>query len=118
MREVTGRRTSGNRLVLGFNGGCSACSGLARRVEEQLAGKLEVLSLREPPVEEWRKKTLGEDAHLVPTLSEVREPGVVRAWIGWRLAANLGRLLGPVDTWRVMQALGEFGGASGGASEG
>ncbi len=26
--------------------------------------------------------------------------------------------MGPADTWRVMQALGEFGGVSGGASEG
>ena len=85
-------------MVLGFDGGCSACSGLARRVEEQLAGKLEVLSLREPPVEEWRNKTLDEDAPLVPTLFEIREPGVVRAWTGFRLAANLGRLLGPIDT--------------------
>lgn len=118
MPEVMGRQTSANRLVLGFDGGCSACSGLARRIEEQLAGKLEVLSLREPRLEEWRKKTLGEDAPLVPTLFEVRESGVVRAWTGWRLGANLGRFLGPADTWRVMQALGEFGGDSGGASEG
>jgi hypothetical protein len=118
MPELKGRRTPGNRLVLGFDGGCSACSGLAKRIEEQLAGKLEVLSLREPRVAEWRKKTLGENTPLVPTLLEVRESGVVRAWTGWRLGANLGRFLGPADTWRVMQALGEFGGASGGASEG
>ena len=117
MPEVTGRRTTGARLVLGFDGGCSACSGLAQRIEDRLAGKLEVLSLREPRVEEWRKKTLGEDAPLVPTLFEVKESGVVRGWTGWRLGANLGRFLGPADTWRVMQALGEFGGASGGVSE-
>ena len=117
MPEVTGRQTPGSRLVLGFDSGCSACSGLARRIEKQLAGKLEVLSLRETRVEEWRKKTLGEDAPLVPTLFEVRESGVVRAWTGWRMGANLGRFLGPADTWRVMQALDEFGGASEGASE-
>lgn len=82
MPEVTGRRTTGARLVLDFDCGCSACNGLARRIEERLAGKLEVLSLREPRVEEWRKKTLGEDAPLTPTLFEVRESGVVRAWTG------------------------------------
>jgi hypothetical protein len=47
----------------------------------------------------------------------VQESGVVRAWTGLRLGANLGRFLSPADTWRVMQALGEFGGDSGGASE-
>ena len=110
---------SARRLVLGFDGGCSACGELARRIEERLAGRLEVLNLREPRVEEWRRKALGEDAPLAPTLFEVRGGGdhqeVVRAWTGWRLGASLGRFLGPADTWRVLQALDEVGGASEGA---
>lgn len=118
MPELKGRQAPGKRLVLGFDGGCSACSELARRIEERLAGKIEVLSLHEPRVEEWREKTLGEDAPLVPTLFEVRGQEVVRAWTGWRLGANLGRFLGPADTWRVMQALDEFGGASEAGLEG
>ncbi len=116
MPELKGRQAPGKRLVLGFDGGCSACSELARRIGERLAGKIEVLSLHEPRVEEWREKTLGEDAPLVPTLFEVRGQEVVRAWTGWRLGANLGRFLGPADTWRVMQALDEVGGASEGAT--
>ena len=116
MPKLTGRQTPGKRLVLSFDGGCSACSELARRIGERLAGRLEILSLREPQVEEWRKKTLGEDAPLVPTLFEVRGSEAVQAWTGWRLGANLSRFLGPVDTWRVMQTLGEVGGASEGTS--
>ncbi len=108
MPKLTGKETPGKRLVLGFDGGCSACSELARRIEERLAGKLEVLSLREPEVEEWRKKALGEDAPLVPTLFEIRGPEV-RAWTRWRLGARLGRFLGPVAAWRVVQALDEVG---------
>src|SRR4051794_2335204 len=108
MPELTSKAPPGKRLVLGFDGGCYACDELARRIEAQLAGKLEVLSLHEPQVEEWRKHTLGEDTPLVPTLFEIRETEV-RAWTGWRLGANLSRFLGPIATWRVMQALEEVG---------
>lgn len=113
MRNLTGKHPSGKRLVLGYDGGCSACEELARRIEEQLTGRLEVRNLCDPRVEEWRKKTLGENAPLAPTLFEVRKnrdrEEAIQAWTGWRLAANLGRYLGPADTWRVMQALGEVG---------
>jgi len=62
MPEITSKQTSGKRLVLGFDGGCSACGELARRIEERLSGRLEVLSLHDPRVEEWRKRALGEGA--------------------------------------------------------
>ncbi len=71
MPKLTDREASGKRLVLGFDGGCSACGELARRIEERLAGRLEVLNFHEPSVEEWRQRALGEDAPLVPTLFEV-----------------------------------------------
>lgn len=73
MRNLTGKQPSGKRLVLGYDGRCSACGELARRIEEQLAGRLEVRNLRDPLVKEWRKKTLGEGAPLAPTLFEVRK---------------------------------------------
>lgn len=114
MPKLTDREASGKRLVLGFDGGCSACGELARRIEERLAGRLEVCNLREPLIQEWCKKALGEDLPLTPTLFEVRGQEVVRAWTGWRLGANLGRFLGPADTWRVMQALGEVEGYTAG----
>lgn len=99
-------RLDGRRLVLGFDGGCMTCSSLAKRIEEQVGGKLEVLSLRDHRVEQWRRTALGEDAPWAPTLVEVK--GLrVRAWTGWQMAVQIGRFLGPVATWRVMQALGE-----------
>jgi murein DD-endopeptidase MepM/ murein hydrolase activator NlpD len=113
MPEMTGKQTSGKRLVLGFDGGCSACGERARRIEARLTGRLEVLSLHDPRVEEWRKRALGDDAPLVPTLFEVSGPEAVRAWTGWRLGASLSRFLGPIDAWRVMQELGEVPEAEG-----
>lgn len=96
----------GRRLVLGFDGGCMTCSALAERIKEQADGKLEVLSLRDPQVTGWRRRAFGKDALWVPTLIEVK--GLkVNAWTGWRLGVQLSRFLGPVATWRVMQALGE-----------
>lgn len=111
MQKPTRKQASDTRLVLGYDGGCSACGELARRIADQLSGRLEVRNLLDPRVEEWRKKTLGANTPLTPTLFEVRkgrdQQEVVRAWTGWRLGANLGRFLGPANTWRVMQALGE-----------
>lgn len=101
-------RLDESRLVLGFDSGCMICSGLALRIEEQVGEKLEVMSLRDHRVEQWRKIALGEDAPWAPTLIEVK--GLkVRAWTGWQMAVQLGRFLGPVATWRIMQALGEVG---------
>lgn len=96
----------GRRLVLGFDGGCFTCADLAKSIEERLDGKLEVRNLRDPQVREWCRRALGNDAPWAPTLLEIEE-GEIRAWTGWKLAANLSRSVGPVATWRVMQELGE-----------
>lgn len=102
-KEVEGA----GRLVLGFDAGCIACTDLARRIKEQVDHKLEIRSLRDPQIQQWRESTLGKDAPWAPTLFEV-EGTKVRAWTGWRMGVQLGRFLGPVATWRVMQALGEL----------
>lgn len=108
MSERVGKGVSDTRkLVLGFDAGCLTCSGLARRIGERVGDKLEVRSLRDPQVEKWRKEALGEGAPWAPTLFEVRGARV-EAWTGWRMGVNLGRLLGPVATWRIMQVLGEI----------
>lgn len=104
-REAHGAR----RLVLGFDGGCTACSDLARRIEERVGDKLEVRSLHHPQVEHWRGQALGENAPWVPTLFEVGGTRGVRAWTGPRMAVRLAHALGPVSTWRIMQALGDVG---------
>jgi len=104
-REDHGAR----RLVLGFDAGCAACSHLARSIGERVGDKLEVRSLHHPQVEHWREHALGEDAPWAPTLFEVGGVHEVKAWTGPRMAVRLARALGPVSTWRVMQALGETG---------
>ena len=94
MPNPTSGEPSGRRLVLGFDGGCGACGELARRIEEGVGGRLEVISLDDPRVEKWRGKALGEDAPWVPTLFEI-DGDQVRAWTGKRMGLKLGRLLGP-----------------------
>jgi hypothetical protein len=94
------------RLVLGFDAGCMTCSELARRIEERVGNKIEVLSLNDPFMTRWREQALGKDAPWVPTLVEV-EADAIRAWTGVRMGARLSRALGPLATWRVMQVLGE-----------
>jgi hypothetical protein len=94
------------RLVLGFDAGCMTCSELARRIEERVGNKLEILSLNDPFMARWREQALGKDAPWVPTLVEV-EGDAIRAWTGVRMGARLSRALGPLATWRVMQVLGE-----------
>ncbi|QYJ16271.1 hypothetical protein Rxycam_02104 [Rubrobacter xylanophilus DSM 9941] len=98
----------GRRLVLGYDGGCGACSALVQRIEEAVGDKLEVRSLHEPQVEHWREQALGSDAPWAPTLIEV-SGDKARAWTGVWMGPALARRLGPAATWRVMQALGEAG---------
>lgn len=98
-------------LVLGFDGGCFACSDIAARIRGQVGDRLVVRSLKDPELQRWRLEALGEDALWAPTLFEIKE-GRVRAWTGWEMAMRLGRLLGPVASWRVLQVLGEVGSLS------
>lgn len=95
------------RLVLGFDGGCVTCSQLAERIEEATGEKLEMMSLSDPRMSEWRRRVLGEDAPWAPTLVELGG-GEVRAWTGMRMGARLTRRLGPAATWRVARVLGEM----------
>jgi hypothetical protein len=106
MDQTEGQR-SGRRLVLGFDAGCLTCSELAKRIEERVGNKIEILSLNDPLMEHWRKEVFGEAAPWAPTLVDVDGVREVRAWTGARMAIHLGRALGPLATWRVMQVLGE-----------
>lgn len=96
------------KLILGFDGGCMTCSDLAKRIEEKVGDKLEIRSLHDPQMENWREQTLGEDAPWAPTLVEVGGVRGAQAWTGAGMAVRLGRALGLVSTWRVLQALGEL----------
>lgn len=108
LKRVDKESPNATRLVLGFDGGCLSCSMLAEHIKEQVGDKLEIKSLRDPQVQGWRKETLGEDAPWAPTLVEVHGEEASRAWTGLRMGAALTRRLGPADTWRVMQAIGEM----------
>ena len=73
------------RLVLGYDGGCCTCSGMAERIKERVGDKLEVMSLRNPQVQEWREKALGKmllglqpsSRLMVPRFG----PGQVGGWV-------------------------------------
>jgi hypothetical protein len=107
MGRLFGRSSEDARLVLGFDAGCMTCSELAKSIEDAVGERLEVRSLHDPQVHRWREEALGEDALWAPTLIEVRGEEV-RAWTGMRMGVRLSRALGPKDTWRVMQVLGEM----------
>lgn len=101
----------GRRLVLGFDAGCTTCGDVARRIEAEVGEKLEVRPLHDPQMAHWREEALGEDAPWAPTLVEVKG-GEVRAWTGVGMGVRMGRALGPLTTWRLMQVLGEVAGTS------
>ncbi len=96
------------KLVLGFDAGCVTCAEMAKHVEEKVGDKIEIQNLNDPQLLEWRKEALGEGAPWAPTLFEIKEDKV-RAWTGKKMGLQLTHFLGPIATWRVMQALGEAG---------
>ena len=105
--EGTNNQTSGaRRLVLGFDAGCTTCSGLAKKIRDAVGDRLEIRSLNDPMMQHWRNEVFGDDAPWAPTLVEV-SGGPVRAWTGRRMSLVLARKLGIFATWRVTQILGE-----------
>jgi hypothetical protein len=104
VEETNIRVGDGRRLVLGFDAGCTTCSGLAKRIEEIVGDKLEVRNLREPQVEHWREQALGVDAPWAPTLIEIDGKGV-SAWTGARMGVKLAKVLGLILTLRLMQIM-------------
>jgi hypothetical protein len=108
---IGGDLASARELILGFDAGCSTCSGIATRIEERVGDKLVIRNLRDPELMQWRREALGESAPWAPTLFQV-EGDKVQAWVGMKMGLALSRRLGPKDTWRVMQVLGEMGEAA------
>jgi hypothetical protein len=109
--EETKTQPGGRRLVLGFDAGCTTCSGLAEQIEAQVGGGLEVRSLRDPQMEHWRQQALGENAPWAPTLVEI-SGGKVEAWTGLRMGVYLARRLGPAASWKMARILGELRGSN------
>ncbi len=106
MEGTNNRAGDRRRLVLGFDAGCTTCSGLAKGIEDAVGDSLEIRNLNDPMMVHWRGQALGGDAPWAPTLVEI-SGGVIRAWTGVRMGAHLARRLGPAATWRVAKILGE-----------
>lgn len=95
------------RWVLGFDGGCCACSDIAKQIVDLSRGRMSAASLRSCMLLKWREQTLGADAPWLSTLFAV-EGEQVRAWTGPGLAWHLARQLGPGKMWQVIRILGEL----------
>lgn len=96
------------RWVLAFDGSCGTCGEISQVVGAACTGRLEVLPLANPHVEQWRASALGSDAPFAPTLIRVGDDGEVRAWTSRRMALPLIRHLGIRGTLRVLSALGQL----------
>lgn len=75
---------------LGFDASCGTCGKLAAKLESEFEGRVSVLSLSDPRMEEWRHKALGAEAPWLPTLVRVR-PNAKEACVGWKIGRFLCR---------------------------
>ena len=92
MRSIGAGPDGEQRLVLGFDAGCAKCSNVELQIREQVGDEIEVLSLSDYLVQDWRERALGEDAPWAPTLLEVSGAGVEGGPAGgwgpiWRAAS-------------------------------
>lgn len=100
-------KSSKKRWILAFDGGCSKCREMSHAVHQACDGKLEILPLTHPDVQQWRATRLGHEAPWAPTLIAL-EGETVRAWTGKAMALPLARWLGPRSTLRVLLSLGQL----------
>ncbi|WP_399007998.1 MULTISPECIES: bacteriocin fulvocin C-related protein [Streptomyces] len=103
--HVTGFK---EKWVLAFDGSCDTCSAVSDVVARASDGKLEVLPLAHPRVQEWRERSMGSSPKWAPTLLRVRGDTDVRAWTGSALSLAVARRLGPRSSVQVLRALGEL----------
>lgn len=93
--------------ILAFDGSCGACQSVSERVQHVTAGKLEVLPLSSPMVEDLRRAAIGANAPWAPTLLSIGSEGV-RAWTGLPLSVRLSRTLGLRTSLEVVRQLGQL----------
>ncbi|OEV04783.1 bacteriocin fulvocin C-related protein [Streptomyces oceani] len=96
-----------DRWVLAFDGSCDTCKAISEAVEQASQGKLEVLPLGHPDVQEWRRLSVGPEPPWEPTLVHVRGEQV-QAWTRPLMGLLLAKKLGPRATYRVLQSLGRL----------
>lgn len=95
-------------MVLGYDGNCSACGGLASAIRREVGDQLELLPLQDPRMLSWRQEIFGSDPPWAPTLIEVQEDGqAASGHVGLPLAINLVRVVGPRKAHAVVRTIGE-----------
>ncbi|MFF3485677.1 bacteriocin fulvocin C-related protein [Streptomyces sp. NPDC002701] len=95
--------------ILAFDADCGFCEEVAERTRGSVGARLTTAGLTEPRIRGLRERALGGTPVWAPTLLAV-DGDHVRAWTGTALSVRLARLLGPVDSLRVVQALREIEG--------
>ena len=101
---MAGTRT---RWILGFDGSCGSCAGVADAVAAACGDRLEVLPLQHPDVADGRRRALGDGAAWRPVLLTVSAAGV-RAATGVRMVGRLVVHLGPRTALRVVRTVGRL----------
>ncbi len=103
---MAGART---RWILGFDGSCGSCAGVADAVAAACGDRLEVLPLQHPDVADRRRRVLGDGAAWRPVLLRVSGDTDVQGWTGIRMAGRLVAHLGLRTAGRVVRTLGRLG---------
>lgn len=98
--------SSETEWILGFDGGCTTCIGMAQKVETISEGKISTISLYHPEAQLWRAKTVGINSPWVPTLFEIKGEKV-KAWTGLGMTLQFIKLLGVKKSWKVIGAIGQ-----------
>jgi len=86
-----------------FDAGCTYCSALALRIEQEGQGWLQARSLRDPEMQAYLEQA-NHQQRWEPTLVEVSEEQV-HVCTGWTLRRKLLLGLGPQRMWRILHLI-------------
>ena len=96
------------KRYLVFNAKCSACSKLARSIEDAVGDKLEAINIDDSKAMTLLNQAYPEGWEHAPYLVTV-EHGKVRAWTGINAVCRLTILMGPRQTWRIWSLARQHG---------
>lgn len=97
-------------FYLGYDSGCSSCTGIARVVENETHGSITVVPLVDPRMKKWRTELLGEDPRWAPTLVRVDDENGTpqKAWVGSAIGHALLKNNGLKVSFKVLASIGEL----------
>lgn len=99
-------RSDRTEWILGFDGGCSLCSGLAREVEEVTQGRLSLIDLNSDDARRFSREAADDIKTFAPTLFRIGQ-GRTRAYQGARMTIELARVLGLRHALKLSKVVGE-----------